>query len=320
MMEREVFGNAAASRQCALVTGGTGLIGTALCAYLIQQGYDVLVLTRNRQSTDKASQTKNHIRFIDSLDRIAETDKIDAIINLAGESINQRWTKAVKQRLIDSRLGITRQLITLIERLHTKPRVLLSGSAIGVYGTSDTMVFTEDTAPSVAVTGAFSHSLCTQWEAMALQANTYGVRTCLLRTGVVLSPKGGALGAMLLPFKLGLGGPIGSGQQWFSWIHIEDMIALIAYVLAHPVSGAVNATAPHPVTNRIFAQTLGRTLKRPSVLTMPAFVVNILFGTMGQELLLSGQHVVPTRMLELGFKFTYPQLDQALQQLMGAHR
>lgn len=297
-----------------LITGGTGLIGRALCACLANQGYALLILTR---TPDKAAiSLGTPARFITSLDVIPSEASLHAIINLAGEPISQRWSARVKQSLVCSRVEATTALIDLMGRLHHKPAVFLSGSAIGVYGTSKRTVFSEEIPSSTEQAGRFSHQLCDAWEKVAMQAQQYGIRTCLLRTGVVLSASGGALKELLLPFRLGVGGPMGSGEQWFSWIHIDDMIRAIDFVLTHPVAGPVNMTAPHPVTNRMFARALGKTLRRPAVLPMPAWMVRLLFGEMGEALLLSGQRVVPAKLLDAGFSFRYQDLGSALSELL----
>lgn len=298
-----------------LITGGTGLIGRVLCQHLSDLGCQLTMLTRNIQ---KASlQSGVEAAYITDLDQIPQNQKIDVIINLAGEPISQRWTPTVKQKLIHSRVDLTQNIIQLISRLDVKPVQLISGSAIGIYGASLDKQFTEDTILPEPSESQFPQYLCSQWEKAALKAEDYGVKTCLLRTGVVLSKEGGALMKILRPFQFGLGGKIGHGHQWFSWIHIDDIVHLILHILQHKVSGIVNATAPGPVTNATFTKALGATLHRPVKLTTPAWLVLLLFGQMGQDLLLEGQRVVPIRALTMDFIYRYPNIDMALHHLLG---
>lgn len=294
-----------------LITGGTGLIGRHLSRALLASGNKVTVLTRN---LNKASQLLDkNILLIDSLDRIPDTEHIDVIVNLSGEPISQRWTDTIKKRIIDSRIGITQHIIHLIQRLEHQPDYFLSGSAVGIYGESETDVFTETSViSSDSLSPSFSQHLCMTWEATAKQAEALGIKTAYLRTGIVLSTQGGALAAMLPAFKLGLGGKIGRGNQWFSWIHIEDMVHIINALIDQEMTGIINATAPVPVTNTMFTKALGKTLKRPTWFSLPSWLIRCLFAEMGNELLLKGQQVVPERMLSSGFTFTYPDVEQTL--------
>ena len=290
-----------------LITGASGFIGSALIEQLLKAEHQVIGLSRK---PEKLKQRFNG--RIDAIGHLSDIDtdaKLDAIVNLAGEPIlDRRWSEARKQQLYDSRLDTTASVISLIKRLKKPPSVLVSGSAIGFYGSQpDDRVLDEQCEGR----HGFTHKLCSDWENRATEAQAYGVRVCLLRTGVVLG-QGGALKRMLPPFKLALGGPIGSGRQWFSWIQLEDMVAAIRFLLDHEVlSGAFNATAPEPVTNADFSRSLGQALKRPAVLPMPSLVMRLALGE-GAELLCEGQRVVPVRLQQAGFTFKYPTLPQAL--------
>lgn len=271
-----------------LVTGGTGLIGKQLCRQLLAQGNKVTILTR--RVNQSLQLFCDGIILIHSLDQIQNDEKIDVIVNLSGESISQRWSQAIKQKMFDSRIGITQKIISLIDRLDIKPTYLLSGSAVGIYGHSVMTTFTEDTPIALNVKQHnFAQFLCAEWEKTAKKAENYGVKTGLIRTGVVLSTQGGALSKLLLTFKLGLGGKIGTGNQWFSWIHIDDMINLIHLLITQKISGSVNAVAPNSVTNSEFTIALSDVLKRPAYFALPAWLIKILFAEMGKELLLEGQ-------------------------------
>ena len=209
---------------------------------------------------------------------------------------------------------MTSSVLSLVERLKHKPEVLISGSAIGWYGLRGDEALTENDQ----YTDCFSHELCAAWEAAAHEISKTGVRTVILRIGIVLGPQGGALANMLTAFEFGGGGPMGQGQQWMSWIARDDLIRLIAYCISNPdMSGAVNATAPHPVRNKEFAKLLGQALRRPSFLPMPAFVLRWLLGEMGEELLLSGQKVISVKIEKHGFKFRYPELAAAFDAILG---
>lgn len=297
-----------------LITGASGFIGSALIRQLLTEQHQIIGLSRHAEKLQKRYGDPQQFRSISSLSEITENEQIDAVVNLAGEPIlDKRWSDKRKQLLYNSRLQTTASLIDLIERLVDKPEVLISGSAIGFYGSQP-----GDRVVDEATEGrpGFTHKLCSDWEDKALQATESQVRVCLLRTGVVLGD-GGALARMLTPFKLGLGGVIGSGDQWFSWICLDDMVAAIIFLLEHQVlSGAFNATAPEPVTNAVFTKALGRALKRPTMLPMPAVALQLMLGE-GAELLCEGQRVMPVRLREAGFEFSYSKIDQALQSLVG---
>lgn len=285
-----------------LISGGSGFIGQALSQALTQRGDEVVIWSR--QPSSKAN-------WITQLDQIKEP--IDCVINLAGAGIvDKRWTPERKELLRSSRIQTTAKLVNWIAQQTDKPHLLISGSAIGYYGSKAKGELDEQARP---VEG-FTHQLCADWEAEALKAEAAGVRVCLIRTGVVLGAGQGALKKMLLPFKLGLGGPIASGQQWMSWIHIEDQVNAMLWLMDHPtLTGPFNLTAPEPVTNAQFSASLAKALKRPAFFRVPAITMKLMLGE-ASELLLEGQCVKPRALEQSGFSFRYPQLDQALQQLV----
>jgi uncharacterized protein (TIGR01777 family) len=294
-----------------LVTGGSGFIGGHFCRQATDLGWTVIVLTRKTKAA--ADRLPSTVHCIERLSELDTQQPIDIILNLAGEPLAEgRWTAARKQSFVDSRVHITNQLYQYFSALEIKPKVFISGSAIGYYGPSDKPL------DETGLTGdGFSERLCSNWEASAMQFEGLGCRVCYLRTGIVLGEQG-ALAKMLPAFKLALGGPIGDGKQWMSWIHIEDMVSLILFCInSATLAGPVNATAPNPVTNRVFSKTLGAALHRPAIFPMPAPVVRLLFGEMGEALLLEGQSVLPKKLQDSGFEFKYPQLDEALRQLIG---
>jgi len=298
--------------QSYLVTGGSGFIGQALSRRLAGRGDRLTVLARNPARA--AARLPASVRVVRSVAEIAAGERIDGVINLAGEPIAAgRWSAARKRRLEDSRIGLTREVVRWIAGRAQRPAVLLSASAIGFYGDQGDATVTERSAPRPE----YTHELCTRWEAAAHEAEALGVRTVLLRIGLVVGPDGGFLARMLPPFRLGLGGPVGSGDQWMSWIHREDVLGLIDLLLAREdLQGAFNLTAPRPATSRDFAAALGRALHRPAKLPLPAFVLRAAFGEMSR-LLLTGQRVLPARALEAGYEFRFPTLDDALREVLA---
>ena len=295
------------------ITGGTGLIGRALISEL-NSGFDqpeLTVLTRDAEHAE--SLLPSSVRLITSLNSL-DLSEYSAVVNLAGEPIvNKRWSDSQKQELCNSRWRLTEDIVKKInaEVSAEKPIRFISGSVVGFYGRQDTQVITEEFKKPFP---EFSHVLCQRWEDIAIQATT--ANTCLLRTGIVLSNQGGALSKMLMPFKLGLGGKVASGEQYMPWIHIQDMVAAIIFLLKHPVlTGPYNLCAPHPVTNLEFSKTLASVLRRPCLLPMPEFVLNILLGEMS-ELLVYGQNVAPQKLLDAGFHFNFPSVREALQDLL----
>jgi uncharacterized protein (TIGR01777 family) len=297
-----------------LITGATGFIGQHLCNVLLSQGHSLTLVARDYQKAAALFGNRSRLTLINSISRLKNTDAFNTIINLAGEPIaTGRWNPAKKKRIIDSRLDITRQIIHYIKTAHTKPKLFISGSAIGYYGPRDDESLTE----SSKGTQCFSHNLCAQWEAQAKQAVQYGVRVCLLRTGIVLGKTGGALASMLVPFSYGLGGRLGHGRQWMSWIHIDDVVGIILEIMKNgKVGGPVNVTSPNPVSNTEFTKTLGSTLRRPTVMAMPAFALRLLMGEVADELLLTGQKVVPGKITSHGYQFQFPNLSGAIANIV----
>jgi uncharacterized protein (TIGR01777 family) len=291
-----------------LITGGSGFIGSALSRSLVADGQRVTVLTRNIARA--RPRLPGGVALTERLDAAGD---VDAVVNLAGENLAAgRWTPAHKREFVDSRIGMTRHLIDWMASLKQRPRVLVSGSAIGWYGPRGDEQLTEDAKPG----DDFSAQLCHDWEGAAREADELGVRVCLLRTGIVLDNGGGALKQMLLPFRLGLGGPMGDGRQWMSWVARADIVALVRRLVDNAgARGAYNGTAPAPVTNAEFARTLGAALHRPALLPTPAFALKILFGEMA-DILLTGQRVFPRRATAEGFEFKYPDLTSTLAAIL----
>ncbi len=298
-------------RQTILVTGATGFIGSRLVLSLTNAGHQVIALVRNPA---KADVLHPPVTLITSLDQLPSEAKIDAIVNLAGEPIgNGLWTEAKRRKILDSRIGMTDDVIRLIERLERRPTVMVSGSAIGWYGLWQDQPLTESAKAHACV----SHELCDAWEKAAARATEYGVRVVCLRTGLVVGTEGGFLTRMLTPFEFGLGGPMGSGKQWMSWIERDDLVRLIAHALAKPdLSGPINATAPIPVTNMKFTEELGRRLKRPAVFRIPAVLLHHVVGDLADELLLGGQRVIPNKALSSGFVFRHQTLRSAFEAVL----
>jgi uncharacterized protein (TIGR01777 family) len=292
-----------------LITGGSGFIGSALCRSLVADGHRVTVLTRN---IERARGRVPEAVFL--IDRLDFAEDVDAVVNLAGENLaGGRWTAARKHEFLGSRIGTTKRLLDWIDRQERAPTVLVSGSAIGWYGPRGDEEVDEDADAG----NDFSAHLCRDWEAEAIKAETLGVRVCRLRTGIVLGADGGALKKMLLPFRAGIGGRMGTGRQWMSWVARADLVALIRWLIDHDSArGAYNGTAPTPVTNAEFARSLGAALNRPALLSTPAFALKILFGEMA-DILLTGQRVVPKHASAEGFKFKYPDLALAFAAILG---
>jgi uncharacterized protein len=291
-----------------IVAGGTGLLGTALGEALRLDGHSIVVLTRRptRAHEVRWSPVEGPDAWTSAL------EEAQAVINLAGVSIaSGRWTTARKAAIRDSRRHATRALVRAITAARQPPPVFLSGSAVGVYGSRGDEPATETTPPGTD----FLADVCREWEAIALEASPVS-RVVLLRSGVVLARNGGALPQLALPFKLFAGGPAGTGQQFLSWIHIHDWVAMVRWALATPtVVGALNVTAPAPVTNEEFSRTLGQVLGRPSLLRAPAFALRLALGEMADALVLGGQRVLPEVARERGFVFNYPTLEPALREI-----
>ena len=287
-----------------LVTGGTGFIGSALLATWYEAGHQVTVLTRQA----KADTRRCH--YIQDLGVIPDDAHFDVVVNLAGASLaGARWSAAYKRDIVDSRTVTTHALVELLGRLKQPPEALLSASAIGYYGHQADQALGEEASP---VPG-FSQQLCQRWEEEALLAERLGVRVCRMRFGVVLDRDGGAMQEMARPFRFGVANWLGSGKQWLSWVHRDDVIAAILYLLEHrELSGAFNITAPEPVTSRGFCQVMKHYYRTFITAPVPAPVMRVLVGEMAEELLLNGQRVVPTALSNAGFEFLYPTLDSAL--------
>ena len=291
-----------------LVTGGTGLIGRHFIS-AFHHKYQITVLTRNTQKAQL--YLPQSIEFIEQL---PEQNYFDVIINLAGEPIvDKRWSRVQKENICQSRWKLTEKVVAMIARATTKPSCLISGSAIGYYGETGSVSTHEDAQVSRS---DFAHSLCQKWEELAVKAN-YHCRVVLLRTGVVLANDGGALEKMRLPFSLGLGGKLGHGQQYMSWIHIDDMIHAIHFSLQiECIEGAINCTSPQAITNEVFTKALGKEVNRPTWFSVPAFMLKILMGQ-GAELLLTSQNIYPQKLLSHGFHFNHGEIEHALADLMA---
>lgn len=293
-----------------LLTGGTGLIGRQLCRHWLSQGHQLTVVSRSPAKVREICG--EGVRGVASFEDLGQ-EHVDAVINLAGAPIADRpWTSRRKALLWSSRITLTESLLSWLETREHKPQVLISGSAIGWYGDGGERELTEDSAP---VIDDFASQLCIAWEETAQRAEALGIRVVFVRTGLVLSAEGGFLSRLLLPFKLGLGGPLGNGRQWMPWIHIEDEIALIDFLLhQNSASGPYNACAPKPVRNREFAKTLGSVLHRPAFMPMPALALKVGLGELS-SLLLGGQKALPARLLEAGYSFRFTDLRAALDDL-----
>lgn len=295
------------SSQHILVTGGTGFIGAHLCLRLRSLGYQLTLLTRN---VSKAARLLgDDITYVDRVSLIPERSYF-AIINLAGEPLAQRWNEKSKKAFRDSRIGVTNALLALFEQRDCKPEVLISGSAVGFYGDCGERLISEADSPG----NGFAADLCRDWEAAAQRFSVLGTRVCLLRTGVVLDGDGGMLARMLPAFRMGVGGVLGSGEQWMPWIYREDLLHLITHCLQDASwSGPVNGVAPQSVTNREFTRTLGQVLHRPTWIPMPRLLMRTLFGEMADALMLCSQRIVPAVAIDRGFVFRYPELKSALK-------
>jgi uncharacterized protein (TIGR01777 family) len=297
-----------------VIAGGTGFLGRPLTAALVASGHQVTVLTR--AATAGAARTMAWTPD-GSANGVwpAVIDGSDVVINLAGESIaGKRWTPAQKARILESRVHATRSLVAAVERATRPPAVFVSGSAVGFYGPHQDQIITEQTAAG----HDFLADVCVRWEKEASRLEGTATRVVYVRTGLVLERDGGALPQMLPPFWFGAGGPVGSGQQYWPWIHRDDWIELIQFLIATTTAtGAVNATAPHPVTNREFASALGRALHRPAFMPAPGFALKLLLGEMADALLLSGQRAVPAKAESLGYTFRFKTLDDALRAIFN---
>jgi hypothetical protein len=295
-----------------LITGGTGFIGSALCQQLLIDGHQLTLLSRRPEKVLRHYGSR--VRVIRALTEFRAEDPLDAVINLAGENITDRpWTVGRKQQLLASRITLTEELVALLKRRTQRPRVLISGSAVGWYGDQGDALLEENAAAHEE----FTHALCRDWENAAREAESLGIRLCLLRLGVVLGRSGGMLKRLLPVFGLGLGGRLGSGNQWLSWIALTDCVNVIRALLADDSqSGVFNVTAPKPVTNAEFTATLARALGRPAFISLPASVLKMAMGEMS-VVLLGSTRVVPGRLLEAGFRFRSRTLEDCLRNELG---
>ena len=296
-----------------LVTGASGFVGSSLIPFLTRHTHEVTRLVRNRPKTGA-----REIFWDPEVGKLDTTllEGFDAVVHLAGENLSAgRWTKRRKQRILESRVAGTRLLARALADLKQPPEVMVSTSAIGFYGDRGTEILHEESGPGTG----FLADVCRQWEQSADAAKGKGIRLVTLRMGMVLSAAGGVLPRMLTPFRIGVGGRVGDGTQFMSWIALDDLLEIILFACTQPsLRGAVNAVAPEPVTNLVFTQTLGRVLRRPAVMPVPVFAIRLIFGEMGEQLLLSGARVEPARLRAAGFRFRHPQLEAALRHVLSA--
>lgn len=312
-----------------IVAGGSGFLGRALVAALIGRGDDVIVLTRSpRTATDAPSGAGGSLRDVEwhPMDDAARgasgwmtaVDGADAIVNLTGASIGEgRWTKARKAELRDSRTRPTRKLVDAVRAAARRPAVFVQAAGVGIYGTSSNTVIDESFPPG----DDFLAQLGITWEAEAQPAAALGCRLVILRSGVVLGRNASAVAKMAMPFRFFVGGPVASGQQYLSWIHLDDWVSLVIWTLDTPaVNGVINATSPEPVTNAEFSRAMGRALRRPSWFPVPAPILRLLFGEMAETVLIRGQRAVPKRARELGFRFSHPGIGDAMRDIFRRRR
>jgi uncharacterized protein (TIGR01777 family) len=293
-----------------LLTGSSGLIGRALVPFLIAGGHEVTRLVRSRVSASGGVLSWEPGAGRIQVDRL---EGFDAVVHLAGETIAGRWTSRKKARILESRVQGTRLLSGSLAQLRHPPGVLVAASAVGFYGDRGGEIVNE-TSPAGTL---FLSEVATAWEAATGPAARGGIRVVDLRLGFVLSPVGGGLAMMLLPFKMGLGGRVGNGRQYLSWIALDDVLGAVTHILASDLCGPVNVVAPHPVTNLEFTKTLGRVLRRPTIFPLPAFAARLAFGEMADNLLLASTRVQPSRLLATGYRFQFPELEAALRHVLG---
>lgn len=294
------------------ITGGTGLIGSALLQKLLDRKYEVTVLCRDEIKAREKFGSKVKLCF--SLEDIKSFDGYDVIINLAGEPIAaKRWTNRQKEQLCSSRWDITRRLTELIKLSTIPPSVFVSGSAIGYYGNQNDNLINENADAN----DEFTHQICKKWEALAMAADNRHTRVCIVRTGVVLSKDGGMLPKLALPFRMGLGAVLSPGTQYISWIHIQDMVNGIMYLIDIPEArGVFNFTSPNPVTNKRFSKVLSRILFRPCIFRIPSFLVKVVMGERA-VLMIEGQRAIPQHLLDIHYRFSFEHIDEALQNLLS---
>ena len=292
-----------------LITGASGLVGKALQRSFAEKGYEMLLAGRGEPK--KPNEIKWSVEDGFSEEDRGRLEGLDAVVHLAGEGIaGLRWTEEKKKAIRESRVKGTRSLVNTLAELDQKPKVLIAGSAMGFYGDRGDEIVTETSSAG----DNFLADVAKEWEAESRRAEDSGIRTVLLRTAIVLSKDGGALSTMLMPFKLGVGGVVGSGKQWMSWVSLDDVVAIINFAIENEnLRGAVNVASPHPVTNEEFTKTLGDVLYRPTFLPLPEFAVNLMFGEMGDTLLLNSTRVEPKRLKDAGYAFKFPDLKSAIE-------
>jgi len=292
------------------VSGASGLIGTALVPTLRAEGHEVIRLVRREPSS------ADEIRWNPAAGELDPTQLqgVDAIVNLSGENIGQRWTDSRKREILDSRTTATELLARTAAGLEPRPSAFVCAGGVGIYGDRGDEIVTEEST----LGSGFEADVGRAWEAAASPAREAGIRVVNFRQGIVLAQAGGALERMLPPFKLGIGGRVGSGEQWWSWVAISDVAAAYSFVLGSELAGIVNLCAPNPVTNKQFTEALGKALRRPTIFPAPAIVVRTLFGEMGDNVLLRGRRALPARLLDAGFDFAAPTIDRALAEIFSA--
>jgi uncharacterized protein (TIGR01777 family) len=298
-----------------LVTGASGAIGSALCDALLARGDQVVGLSRDPERARRANPTIRWQRWEPTMERPPEAafDQVDGVVNLVGESIDQRWTDEAKRRILESRVTATHNLVQAITALEPRPKVIVSQSAVGYYGSRGESIVDESTGPG----SGFGAEVPVEWERAAREIEGAGIRLVITRSAPVLNPKSGMLKRMLVPFRLGVGGPVGGGGQYLPWIHLEDEVGIQLWALDNEgVDGVVNAASPNPVTNREFSKTLGRVLHRPMVMPVPNLALTLMLGRELAETVLGGARVVPRRTQDLGYRFRHPQLEEALRDLL----
>jgi uncharacterized protein (TIGR01777 family) len=298
-----------------LVTGASGLIGSALCDSLLVRGETVVGLARDPKRARQTNPRVEWYAWQPTLERppAKAFDGVDGVVNLLGEKIDQRWTDEAKQRIMESRRTGTHNLVGTIAGLDRKPKVLVSQSAIGFYGDRGEAIVDESSEPGEG----FDAEVVREWEKAAHEADATGVHLVVVRTGHVLDPRGGFLGQLLPPFKLGVGGPLAGGAQYVSWVHIDDEVGILLWALDNEkVSGTINSTAPNPVTNKVLSKALGKALGRPAVMPVPGITLDLMYGKEFGAVLRGGQRVLPRRALDLGYEFKHPDLGEALEDLL----